>query len=169
MNLEAVPKSFWHSASFALLAFTIGFLFISYKYGDLTVKFNELEIRATNTNALEQSLSKQEASLLEQGKIIKEREKEIDELAFLLDKKAKELEEVKKELASFQTTDNSEKAKSVLSKLERASKDDGFTASFRAKKEILDELKNQQKKQIEHYDQQRNIYTMQQQQQLKWK
>lgn len=45
MNLEAISKSFWHSASFALIAFTIGFLFISYKSGELTVKFNQLEVR----------------------------------------------------------------------------------------------------------------------------
>jgi predicted RNase H-like nuclease (RuvC/YqgF family) len=169
MNLEAIPKSFWNAASIALLAFTIGFLFISYKYGDLTVKFSELEIRATNASALESSLTAQEQSLKEQEKIITARENQIEDLTTLLDEKVKELGEVKKELAALQADANSEDAHSILKKVaEKLSKDHDFAQQIETKKSTLDALKLQQLRQEDRYAQQRDIYSIQQQQQMKW-
>lgn len=168
MNLEGIPKSFWHSASFTLVAFTIGFLFISYKYGDLTIKFKELEVRTTNTTSLEESLSTQELILQTRNETIKAREKEINDLTVILENKAGELEKVKNELANLQAENNSEATKAVISKLNDIYKDGEFEDNYKSKKEALVTLQKKQQQQVESYNNQRDIYKMQQQQQQQW-
>lgn len=168
MNLQGIPRSFWHSVSFALVTFTIGFMFISYSYGDLTVKFNELEIRTSNATSLEESLNAQALILQTRDETIAEREKEIDELSTMLDKKASELEEVRTELASLQNEIDSNRARDVISKIDNIYKDKKFEERFHAKKEALESLQDKQKIQVQSYDNQRSIYTIQQLQQQQW-
>jgi|GEM_PF-4205844 len=168
MDLEGIPKSFWHAASFALVAFTVGFLFISYKYGDLTVKFNELEVRTTNTFALEDSLSKQEESIRQQEKIIAEREKEVGELKLLLDQRVQELEEVKQELASLQDNQALGASSEVVSRLRRVSADDSLAKAYQSKQATLESLKKEQIVEKKLYDNQRSMYETQQQIQQQW-
>jgi tRNA-dihydrouridine synthase len=44
MNTDNIPKSFWHSLSASVLIFTIGFTWISYQSGNLTLKYKDFEI-----------------------------------------------------------------------------------------------------------------------------
>lgn len=168
MDFEGIPKSFWNAASFALISFTIGFLFISYKYGDLTVKFNELEVRTTNTIALEDSLQKQEESIRAQQKIIAEREKEVSELKALLDARAKELEEVKQELAALHQDQVLPRTAEVVTKLKRVSDDDSLKKAFDSSRLTLETLEKEQALQQKVYENQRSLYETQQQIQQQW-
>lgn len=168
MDLEGIPKTFWHAASFALVAFTIGFLFISYKYGDLTVKFNDLEVRTSNTVVLESSLKKQEESVRAQAEIIAQREQEVKDLKALLDKRIKELDEVKQELAGLQNDDAFSLESPLTEKLRRVSIDDSLAKAFQSKTENLESLQQKQDIQKQVYDNQRSFYETQQQIQQQW-
>jgi len=126
MDLESIPKSFWHSASFALIAFTIGFLFISYKSGELTVKFNQLEVRTTDTVALETTLKNQTDSIKKQKEIIDNRETKVKELEVLLKERLEELNTVKSELAKLQQGHDSAVVEAITSKIKALNENKDF-------------------------------------------
>ena len=165
MELNGIPRTFWHAASFSLIAFTVGFLFISYKSGELTIKFNQLEVRTTDTIALEQTLQKQKDSIETQKATIDNREEKVKQLEILLGKKIEELNQVKSELAELQKSQNWEVAKGTELKILELTDDKSFQESIAATREDLSSLKNQQEQQQQFYQQQQQIFNEQQQQQ----
>ncbi|MBI2514490.1 MAG: hypothetical protein HYV96_21150 [Opitutae bacterium] len=48
MNLEHIPKTFWHALSLSIVLLTIGFITITYRSGSFTLKYADLEFQ---TNA----------------------------------------------------------------------------------------------------------------------
>lgn len=44
MITDNIPKSFWHSLSASVLIFTVGFTWITYKSGNLTLKYKDFEV-----------------------------------------------------------------------------------------------------------------------------
>lgn len=167
MELKEIPKSFWHSASFALIAFTLGFLFISYKSGELTIKFNQLEIRTSDTVAMEDALEKQSISINEQKQVIDQRESTVKELEQLLQKRLRELNEVKRELAKLQRDGRTKTTQSIASKIEAINKNEDFNSGVKRTKNNLTSLQVQQQLFQKDYKQQQQIFQTQQQQKQK--
>ena len=44
MDLEAIPKSFWHASSISLLIITCGLTLVAYKAEGFTLKYDEIEL-----------------------------------------------------------------------------------------------------------------------------
>jgi hypothetical protein len=163
MDLKGIPMSFWHSASFALIAFTIGFLFISYKSGELTIKFNQLEVRTSDTVALEKTLENQKESIIKQKEIIDKRETKVAELEVLLKERLKELNKVKVELAQLHQEMDSAAAKAITSKIEAINENQDFDLNVNKTQKTLDSLQTQQQQQQDIYKQQQQMFQQQQQ------
>lgn len=165
MNIEAIPKSFWHSASFALIAFTIGFLFISYKSGELTVKFKELEVRTNGTIVLEESLKKQKESIMAQQEIILSKENEITELNKILQQRIEELNTVKEKLAKLEEENESSAIRELTSKIGAIKENQDFDLMIQERQQNLESLSRDQIQQQQVYQQQQEIFQQQQKQQ----
>lgn len=165
MNIEAIPKSFWHSASFALIAFTIGFLFISYKSGELTVKFKELEVRTSGTIVLEESLKKQKESIKAQQEIILSKESEINELNKILQQRIEELNTVKEKLAKLEEENESSAIRELTSKIGAIKENQDFDLKIQERQQNLESLSRDQIQQQQVYQQQQEIFQQQQKQQ----
>ena len=160
MNIDSIPKSFWHAASFAIVTLTVGFLYISFMYGDLSIKFDKLELRTQNTIALEDSIKMQEETL-------KQREKEIEELRALLDKRAAELTKLKEQIANLTPTESaglrigSPLREEALSSIDRLALGDEFEERYREKQQTLSSLKDKQDQFQQVYQSQKAIITKQ--------
>lgn len=165
MNIEAIPKSFWHSASFALIAFTIAFLFISYKSGELTVKFKELEVRTNGTIVLEESLKKQKESIMAQQEIILSKENEITELNKILQQRIEELNTVKEKLAKLEEENESSAIRELTSKIGAIKENQDFDLMIQERQQNLESLSRDQIQQQQVYQQQQEIFQQQQKQQ----
>jgi hypothetical protein len=64
MTTDNIPKSFWHSISASVLIFTIGFTWVGYKAGNLTVKYKDFEmVTAAATNQVAEAKTALEGSL----------------------------------------------------------------------------------------------------------
>lgn len=165
MNIEAIPKSFWHSASFALIAFTIGFLFISYKSGELTVKFKELEVRTSETIVLEESLKKQKESIMAQQEIILSKESEITELNKIPQQRIEELNTVKEKLAKLEEENESSAIRELASNIGAIKENQDFDLMIQERQQNLESLSRDQVQQQQVYQQQKEIFQQQQKQQ----
>ncbi|ANQ16850.1 MULTISPECIES: hypothetical protein [Vibrio] len=100
MEITGVPKSFWHASSFCIVALTISFIVFSFKSGELNIKFNQLEIKATQTLALQQTIERQKQNLDSQRKLIEERSKILSDVEGQISTKISELKKLEEELTS---------------------------------------------------------------------
>lgn len=48
MNLESIPKSFWHALSLAVLVMTTAFALVTYRAGNYSLKYEGLELSASH-------------------------------------------------------------------------------------------------------------------------
>ena len=60
MNLDGIPKTFWHSLSLSVLILTGGFVYVSVKSGNLVVKYADLEFK---TSSAETAIADAEVAL----------------------------------------------------------------------------------------------------------
>lgn len=165
MDINQIPKSFWHAASVSLLALTFGFIFISYKFGDLQVKFMDLEMRSTTVIALEQTLEEQRKNIEKQEAVIASRAEEVHDLNVLLEQKLKEIDRLKDQVASLQTAGGSaEHTREVAQQLEQISNDDEFDKKVAEKRSAQTTLINKQEKLENDYNTQKKVFQQIQQQ-----
>lgn len=136
--MDSIPKSFWHAASFALIAFTFGFLYISLQAGSLTVRYKELEISTQSVNAFRDSLNRKE-------QVIDQREKKVAELEELLNNRTAEISGVGLKLSGLTLSPDPEVEFLPITK-EIASfvSDPEFESRLSSQKNLLENIKQQQ-------------------------
>lgn len=93
MNLEAIPKTFWHTISICLLIVTTGLVTIAYKAENFSIKYNEIELLSSGNQAMKTQLDQQAENIVRQAQIMNERQAEIEQLKRLSEDRLKELNE----------------------------------------------------------------------------
>lgn len=101
MEITGVPKSFWHASSFCIVTLTISFMVFSFKSGELNIKFNQLEIKASQTLALQQTVERQKQNLENQRTLIEERSKILSDVEDKISAKINELKKIEEDLENF--------------------------------------------------------------------
>lgn len=63
MDLEHIPKSFWHAVSFSLVVFTLGFLYIAHEAKGISLTFNDLTVKTKDIDRQSEQLNIEWAQL----------------------------------------------------------------------------------------------------------
>ncbi len=177
MNLEAIPKSFWHVLSVCMFLLTTGFTSIAYKAEGFSIKYKEAEFVAKGNETLKsqlddqaQNLEKQANNLEEQEKTIEDQRKEIDALNKSLVNRQYKIKSVENEIAKLSdSADSCEvariKAKKTTASLREKLQLNKETLLIKEKIANLEKLANTQKK-LRATQQQQQLQIQQQQQQI---
>lgn len=143
MNIESIPKTFWHSLSIAVMAISGGFTYVGIKEGNFSVKASSLELATSNNDA-------RSALIEEQSLTIEKKSKELSELEALYQSKLEEIkkaEELIESLASRANTlepRNNPIQETALEILKDVSVDNEFEQKVLEKKNEYKRLSNQQ-------------------------
>lgn len=175
MNLESIPKTFWHSVSICLLIVTCGLTYVAYKAENFTLQYNKMQLFANSNETLKAQLNQQAANIAQQVQTLNEKEAELENLRLLAETRLKDLEEAQKrveELKSrLRSSKNVEALNGELTKkfevltstvADRAVKESEIMES-RAKLEALNLIQKQQ--QIQQEQQQLQVIQQQEIQQ----
>ena len=136
--MNTIPRSFWHAASFSLITFTIGFLFISYLAGSIKLKYKDLEL--STQRAIEFSDTVKDKSVL-----VAQRERKISELEALLEGRTNELKRVSSNLTKLRSNASVQEYKNAAEKIQRFVGDQKFTSKLTLNKQSLSDMKSIQK------------------------
>lgn len=83
MNLESIPKTFWHSVSICLLIVTCGLTYVAYKSENFTLQYNEMKLFSNSNETLKAQLNQQAANIEQQVQTLEEKEAELERLRLL--------------------------------------------------------------------------------------
>jgi len=170
LNLEQIPRTFWHSASLSLLVFTFGFLYISFSLGDLKVKFKDLEFRSTAVTVLESTLDLQRKNISKQAATIAERVKEVDELKGLLEGKIEQVDSLKQYITQLESESTAPReARRLVKEIKSISEDKDFARKVVEKQRSQFVLQTQQQQLQQSYQSQKDAFEQIQQQQVQQK
>ena len=136
--MNTIPRSFWHAASFSLITFTIGFLFISYLAGSIKLKYKDLEL--STQRAIEFSDTVKDKSVL-----VAQREQKISELEALLEGRTNELKRVSSNLIKLRSNASVLEYKNAAEQIQRFVGDQKFTSKLTLNKQSLSDMKSIQK------------------------
>lgn len=144
MNIEYIPKTFWHSLSIAIITITGGFTYVGIKEGQFSVKAASLELATSSNDARAALISEQEITLEKQSK-------ELSELKALYEIKIKELQEAQKQIESLTSRTSAKKEvsaepvqRAALSILQNVSVDPKFETKVEEKRLEYERLSQQQ-------------------------
>ncbi len=97
MDLNAIPKTFWHSISLAILVTTFGLVLIAYRSGEVSIDFASKTVQISNAQAdLYNTLDKVKVAAAE----LQTRNDLLEQQKEELEKRVSELESQAKALAS---------------------------------------------------------------------
>ena len=133
--MNTIPRSFWHAASFSLITFTIGFLFISYLAGSIKLKYKDLEL--STQRAIEFSDTVKDKSLL-----VARREQKISELETLLGGRTNELKTVSSNLSKLKSNASLRDYRNASEQIQRFVGDQKFASKLTVNKQSLIDMKS---------------------------
>ena len=103
MNIESIPRTFWHSISICLLIVTCGLTYVAYKSENFTLQYNELQLFANSNDALKAQLNQQADNIAQQVQTLNEKEVELERLRLLAETRLKDLEEAQKKVEELKS------------------------------------------------------------------
>ncbi len=158
MDVQSIPRTFWHSVSFAIITLTVGLVLIFFMSENISVNWKHLNIQKSNMENLQESLQAQEAT-------INKKNEEVLELKRLLDEQLAELNTVKAELADLQESSQPATRAKISSTLDKIASTSDYEYQVQEKLTSIDNLQLQSFQQKQIYNQQQQIFDRQQTQQ----
>lgn len=158
MDVQSIPRTFWHSVSFAIITLTVGLVLIFFMSENISVNWKHLNIQKSNMENLQESLQAQEAT-------INKKNEEVLELKRLLDEQLAELNTVKAELADLQESSQPATRAKISSTLDKIASTSDYEYQVQEKLTNIDNLQLQSFQQKQIYNQQQQIFDRQQTQQ----
>ncbi len=98
MNLESIPKTFWHSLSLSVVILSVGFVGVALLTGNLTIKYQGLEL-ASRSDELGAALAEQQRNLEEKSARLDAQEKALAERLVEFEKAQASLAQLRDQLA----------------------------------------------------------------------